>query len=127
MTVESAQRWRDNNREKHREYQRQYREKNPNHSAEWFAKNPNYQRERILQRHGLSLEQFDAMLSEQNDRCAICCTDTPGGRHNQWQIDHCHRTGTVRGLLCFRCNVVLSEHLERHWLAFETYLEERGT
>lgn len=126
MTVEGARKWRAENRERHREYQREYRKRNPNHSTEWFKANPTYQRKRTLAKHGLSIEQFDAMLEEQNGCCAVCQTCEPGGAHNQWQIDHCHRTGTVRGLLCFKCNIALTEHLEQHWLQFESYLNERG-
>ena len=122
--MEGAREWRANNRQKHRDYQRQWRLDNPEYYKEYSKK---YNRAKILARHGLTAETFDAMLASQDGVCAICSTDTPGGMHGQWQIDHCHRTGVVRGLLCFRCNVVLSEYLEKHWLAFETYLNERGT
>lgn len=53
---------------------------------------------------GLSLADFDAMLLAQGGRCAICRNDSPGGPHRQWHVDHEHSTGTVRGLLCSRCN-----------------------
>jgi hypothetical protein len=39
------------------------------------------------------------MLIEQEGRCAACSVATP-----KLQIDHCHETGRVRGLLCPRCN-----------------------
>lgn len=47
-------------------------------------------------------EQYDAMLSEQAGRCAICQDRPP-----RLYIDHDHATGEVRGLLCNRCNVAL--------------------
>lgn len=47
------------------------------------------------------------MLSRQDDRCAICRTEIPGGRHGIFNIDHNHQTGEVRGLLCSKCNVGL--------------------
>ena len=51
--------------------------------------------------YGITLADYDAMLEEQDGCCAICKTDTIKGR---FAIDHCHKTGKVRGLLCFDCN-----------------------
>lgn len=48
------------------------------------------------------MADFDRMLAEQGGRCAICGTEEPGSR--QWNVDHCHETGRVRGLLCTACN-----------------------
>lgn len=56
--------------------------------------------------YGISKEDYDRMLKEQNNRCAICLSDDPKSpkRVNHWYIDHCHNTGKVRGLLCNACN-----------------------
>ena len=56
----------------------------------------------LMSSYGLSKEEFDAMLKEQNNSCAICGT-TEWGRPSP-SIDHCHATGKVRGLLCNNCN-----------------------
>ena len=53
---------------------------------------------------GITVEDFEVMLSEQGGRCAVCGTDSPGGQGNQFHVDHCHRTGKVRALLCSNCN-----------------------
>jgi hypothetical protein len=45
------------------------------------------------------------MLSGQNGRCALCNKVPSGCLH----VDHCHRTGRVRGLLCVGCNVTLGK------------------
>jgi hypothetical protein len=45
---------------------------------------------------------YDAMLAEQDGVCAICKT---GG--HKLNIDHCHKTNLVRGLLCSACNLGL--------------------
>jgi hypothetical protein len=53
---------------------------------------------------GLTLEDYDRMLAEQDGGCGIC-GDPPG--QIALHVDHDHDTGVVRGLLCFRCNSAL--------------------
>jgi hypothetical protein len=53
--------------------------------------------------YGLSLEEYDVMAAEQDNRCAICNTETKG----RLCVDHCHATGKVRGLLCVNCNIAI--------------------
>lgn len=50
---------------------------------------------------GLTIEDYDRMLAEQGGVCAIC-GNPPKAR--RLDVDHDHRTGAVRGLLCHRCN-----------------------
>jgi hypothetical protein len=65
-----------------------------------------YERRRTCRGYGITLEEFNAMLKAQGNRCAICKGDDPGASHN-WHIDHCHESGVVRGLLCSPCNLGL--------------------
>ena len=58
-----------------------------------------------LRKYGLTPDIKEAMLVAQGHACGICRTKKPGGRYNSWNIDHCHDTGVVRGLLCWDCNV----------------------
>jgi len=83
-----------------------------------------------LKQHGLTVEDYEAMLSAQNGCCAACKSPDPGlGRNGKqgakqrlkkgwpsvrlhptiiiWNIDHDHITGKVRGLLCRSCNIAL--------------------
>ncbi len=63
------------------------------------------ERRRTLRKYGLTQEQYDQLLASQDGRCATCGTDEPGAKG--WCIDHCHKGGHVRALLCSRCNVIL--------------------
>ena len=51
--------------------------------------------------YGVTVAQYEAMLSTQDGRCAIC-RNGPGV--NGLAVDHCHSTGRVRALLCSPCN-----------------------
>jgi hypothetical protein len=68
-------------------------------------------------RYGLDQSGYDEMLSSQNGRCKIC-RKTPQESitthaNLKWLcIDHCHRTGKVRGLLCNQCNVMIAHARE---------------
>jgi hypothetical protein len=67
---------------------------------------PCIQRRRRLKRvYGLTEEQVDSMLIEQNGLCAMCNRVMSGSKDPV--IDHNHVTGKVRGLLHHRCNVGL--------------------
>lgn len=66
-------------------------------------------RSRILKDYGISQARYEQMLVAQNHRCALCSAQETG-RHSRWgywNIDHCHETGRVRGLLCHKCNVAI--------------------
>ena len=63
-----------------------------------------------LKQYGITRDDYDAMLSDQGGVCAVC--KTPGktsSRSNRMAVDHDHQTGRVRGLLCGRCNTLISK------------------
>lgn len=57
---------------------------------------------RYLKLYGMTLKEFETRKNEQHGRCAIC-----GKQPTRWYVDHCHETGTVRALLCLKCNTML--------------------
>lgn len=58
---------------------------------------------RKYSKYGITQEIVDQILLEQNNKCYICSTEfTESVKLN---IDHCHETMKVRGLLCVNCNV----------------------
>jgi hypothetical protein len=66
----------------------------------------------LARKYGLSMEEYRRMDSEQGGMCA-CCKARP---HRY--VDHDHKTGVVRGLLCPRCNTAVG-YLETHPMIYE--------
>ena len=58
-------------------------------------------------RYGITQEEFDIMLVDQNNMCKICNTEFKSTKDTH--IDHCHDTNIVRGLLCNNCNLALGQ------------------
>jgi hypothetical protein len=58
----------------------------------------------LKRRHGITLEQYEAMLLSQNGLCAICGHPPDVGVNKRLHVDHDHATGKIRGLLCMHCN-----------------------
>lgn len=56
--------------------------------------------QKLTKKYGLSREGYRALFAQQEGRCAIC-----GDRPEVLNVDHCHSTGRVRGLLCTPCNL----------------------
>ena len=72
-------------------------------SAKRAAHKPGDGREFFLKRrYGLTQADYDVMFSECGGVCEICKQPS-----TLLEVDHCHSTGKVRGLLCNRCNKAL--------------------
>ena len=54
--------------------------------------------------YGLDFSEYNKMLEKQNGVCAICSSTPPDHHKKRLNIDHCHASGRVRGLLCDACN-----------------------
>lgn len=58
--------------------------------------------------YGITRENFNDMMHDQNYKCAIC-GDIRIGKENSLCVDHCHKTNNIRGLLCNHCNTALGK------------------
>ncbi len=87
-------------------YKKWSKEKGPGYHKNWRSENVGkvktiQKRNQLKRKFGITLEQYNNMLEDQNHRCAVC-------KEIQTQkmlaVDHCHITGRIRGLLCENCN-----------------------
>lgn len=103
----------------------------PVREAKFPTDDPQYFRRRHLWKNfGMLLEEYEQLLAAQNGRCAICRR----AEDKKWiqdrtgfVVDHDHKTGKNRGILCHSCNVGLglygddpvalraaADYIERH-------------
>lgn len=84
----------------------------------------------LRRKFGLTVEQYNEMLSEQGGVCGICkCTLlSPRVKQKNFCVDHNHSTGAVRGILCDACNLILGNANDDVELLSKCihYLEERN-
>lgn len=108
----------------------------------WQRRNPDKVRaQRLAIEYGIVPEEYDALLRRQAGVCAICGAACP--KYSNLSVDHCHKTGRVRGLLCDPCNNglgrfgddpdrlvaaadYLRQHLQRQGKALEWLARDRG-
>jgi hypothetical protein len=55
----------------------------------------------LLRVYKMTLEDYENLFKAQNGLCAVC--QQPSKK--KLNVDHCHTTGKVRGLLCWNCNI----------------------
>jgi hypothetical protein len=92
--------------EKTRQYHKEWRSKNQDRIKIYILRKkneiPTYSRRaKLKSRYGMSVEDLTRMTAEQNKLCKIC------GKEKELVVDHDHKTGKVRGLLCRLCNIGL--------------------
>lgn len=90
-----------------KDYRSRNREKYNSYSKKWRRSNPEAEYAIVLRsRYGLTLEGYMSILEEQKYGCAICGL-VPKDGDKRLHVDHDHKTGKVRGLLCNNCNTAL--------------------
>ena len=125
VLAQKATKWKslsEEGRQERRDYMHEWRRTHPEAYARakegikrWRLANPEKvkaqrakdNRKQTLRRHKLTEEQFTEMAKTQGYRCAVCRDSVPKGRWKKLQVDHDHRTGKRRGLLCQNCNILL--------------------
>lgn len=115
------QEYRNKNRDRLRKRDREYKAKDYAKNKEKYIvrakrfyknnidKRRNY---RLKKLYGITLDQYNQMLINQNFFCKMCkkpesVYSNQGNKIKDLSVDHCHKTGIVRGLLCSKCNCLI--------------------
>jgi hypothetical protein len=122
------------NRERQREYQREYyqtiegKERKRERERE-YRQNPEYRerhREYQLSKYGLTLDGWNDVIRNQNDKCACCgveMDDRSKNTKNAARPDHCHITNQFRAAICSACNWAEGHIRDRdHLLSLARYI-----
>ena len=97
----------------HRAYYIRNRRKALDRMKRIRAENPRAERDKKLRySFGISVDDYDRMLRQQNGVCAIChrpetICSSKGNKIKRLTVDHDHSTRKVRGLVCGKCNSIL--------------------
>ena len=101
---EKAKEYYQKNKDKIKSYQRQYN------------KTDSCKNSKLKNKYSITLQQYNQMIYEQNNKCLICsCEFSTIDKSRKPNVDHCHKTNKVRGILCHKCNTgigLLNENLE---------------
>jgi len=85
----------------------------------------NARRHWLKRTYGLTIDEYDQMVAQQGDVCAICREPPPA--RQRLAVDHDHTSGAVRGLLCRQCNMALGLLEKTGWIqAAQQYLKEHS-
>lgn len=107
MTIEQK---REKNRLKNKLWREKNREKCCKSTTQWRNKNPEYEiNHKLKTRYGITTEKYTELLVMQENRCAICGNEETAvhkktKKIQKLAVDHCHKTGEIRSLLCQDCN-----------------------
>lgn len=112
QAISDAAKWKRENRERVNKIEKEDREKYPEKYKKWQKDFRDKHRERLQKQAvcrnvGLAVIDYEKMLIAQDNKCAICrCEETRVLREKVMRlcIDHDHKTGRIRGLLCHNCN-----------------------
>lgn len=100
---------------------KEYKKNNKFYKAGWY----------LERKYGLTQKQYNEMLYSQILECAACGKSwelDESVDKKAWPVDHCHRTGKVRGIICDPCNRTLGcvdDSIEKLEFLIK-YLKERG-
>jgi hypothetical protein len=102
---------------------------------ERYRNNPDLVRRYELQKHyGITIAEYDALVAKQSGMCALCGKPPLIGKRAAGQekrpprlcVDHDHKTGKVRGLLCHWCNSHIIAGIEKSGASLERVAKYLG-
>jgi hypothetical protein len=85
-----------------KEYDQGYHSDNREKHLETMRKNA------YARRYKMTVAEYDGLFKAQDSACAICGA-SEGWQGKRLAVDHDHKSGAIRGLLCDRCNTVLGK------------------
>lgn len=102
-------------------------------SAQWKRDNPKAtakfdRKHKLKARYGISDLEYNIIFKLQNGRCKICKVHQSKLKRSL-AVDHDHKTGLVRGLLCTRCNLGLGcfeDNIDNLMRSIEYLKEQEG-
>lgn len=94
--------------ERKRQASREWRRNLPDHVRREMDRRSN-----LKQQYGITLEEYNYMVADQDGRCALC--QVPFSAKAKPHVDHDHSTGEIRGVLCHLCNVGVGHFRECSW------------
>lgn len=117
----------EEHKQNRREWQKKYRmtpeakEYKRKYSQQYLANPGNKQRKKnyylnnkprkkeldIKKLYGLTIQEYNDLLTKQNNKCEICHKEFDPTQPRSICIDHNHTTNKVRGLLCLHCNFTI--------------------
>jgi len=113
--------------ERHKEWRSKNREHLRAYDRSRYRVNEDRWEHHLRRKYDISSEEYIALLDGQGGGCAICECSGSDNKNERLNVDHCHRSGNVRGLLCWNCNTALgkmnddakqlraaADYLERH-------------
>lgn len=119
------------------EYNRQYRKKNNVKAKAWDKRarekikkhNPQkykkrYRNSQLKYNYNITLTEYNAIFEKQNGCCKIC-EHHQSGLNVALAVDHDHKTGKIRGLLCSLCNASLGRY-EKYYDAIQEYIAKES-
>lgn len=102
------------NKKKKAAHSKKWRKKNPGHAADWRRKNPErtkaIYRKYLLKKYSITQDEYEALLKAQGGKCAFLgckATTYKANRNDALAVDHDHLTNRIRGLLCYRHNILI--------------------
>jgi hypothetical protein len=113
--IEQSKKWyekSEENKRKHGDAVKKWREKNKEKLDKWFDEHKKDKRLYDVKRnHGLSAEEFHKLIDDAGEFCPICGTkfEGVGAKMTAPHIDHDHKNGKIRGIICSSCNLALGK------------------